>query len=185
MSIKKQPAVDWNSFLASFSHGTTIIECTADRNIFRQGDPADSVFYLRRGKVKLSVTSQQGKEAIVSVLDAKEFFGEGCLAGQPLRIATAIAVTDCTLTRIEKSLMTRILHERHEISELFVMHLLSRNIRFEADLTTEALPEGRRVKFTFYWPDAGRWEGADFMVAVGSLRQDGPASAGRNEADEE
>ncbi|HVB34369.1 MAG TPA: Crp/Fnr family transcriptional regulator [Patescibacteria group bacterium] len=137
MSIKKQPAVDWDAFLASFTHGKTVIECTADRNIFRQGDPADSVFYLRRGKVKLAVTSQQGKEAIVSVLDAHEFFGEGCLAGQPLRIATAIAVSDCTLARIEKSLMTRILHERHEISELFVMHLLSRNIRFEGDLVDQ------------------------------------------------
>ena len=137
MSIKKQPAVDWNAFLANLSHGKTIIECTAGRNIFRQGDPADCVFYLRRGKVKLSVTSQQGKEAIVSVLDANEFFGEGCLAGQPLRIATAIAVTDCTVARIEKSLMTQILHERHEISELFVMHLLSRNIRFEADLVDQ------------------------------------------------
>jgi CRP/FNR family cyclic AMP-dependent transcriptional regulator len=137
MAIKKHSPVDWNAFLAGFSHGKTIIECTAGRNIFRQGDPADSVFYLRRGKVKLAVTSHQGKEAIISILDANEFFGEGCLAGQPLRIATAIAVADCTLARIEKSLMTRILHERHEISELFVMHLLSRNIRFEGDLVDQ------------------------------------------------
>jgi CRP/FNR family transcriptional regulator, cyclic AMP receptor protein len=95
------------------------------------------VFYLNRGEVKLAVTPQQGKEAIVTILDANEFFGEGCLAGQPLRISTAVAVTDCTLCRIEKSLMVRLLHERHEISELFVTHLLTRNIRFEADLVDQ------------------------------------------------
>jgi CRP-like cAMP-binding protein len=137
MANKKGQPVDWKVFLDGFSRGKTVIEYNAGRNIFVQGDPADSVFYLQRGKVKLSVTSQQGKEAIVAILEAEEFFGEGCLAGQPLRISTAIAVADCTLTRIEKPLMVRILHERHEISELFVMHLLSRNIRFEGDLVDQ------------------------------------------------
>jgi CRP/FNR family cyclic AMP-dependent transcriptional regulator len=137
MVNKKTRPVDWEAFLAGFSRGKTVIEYNAGRNIFRQGDPADSVFYLRRGKVKLSVTSQQGKEAIVAVSDANEFFGEGCLAGQPLRISTAIAVTDCTVTRIEKPLMARMLHEKHDVSELFVTHLLSRNIRFEGDLVDQ------------------------------------------------
>jgi CRP/FNR family cyclic AMP-dependent transcriptional regulator len=105
--------------------------------IFVQGDPADSVWYLQRGEVKLTVTSQQGKEAIVSVLGDNEFFGEGSLAGQPLRVTTAVAVTDCTLYRIEKSLMLRLLHEDHGISELFMTHLLSRNIRFEEDLVDQ------------------------------------------------
>jgi CRP-like cAMP-binding protein len=84
--------------------------------------------------VKLTVISQQGKEAIVGILDAGEFFGEGCLAGQPSRMATAVAMTDCTLDKIEKSLMVRMLHEQPDVSELFVTHLLSRNIRYEADL---------------------------------------------------
>jgi CRP/FNR family cyclic AMP-dependent transcriptional regulator len=137
MAAKKSQPIDWEAFLAGFPRGKTLIEYGAGRNIFRQGDPADSVFYLQNGKVKLAVTSQQGKEAIVAVLDANEFFGEGCLAGQPLRISTAVAVTDCTLVRIAKPLMARILHERHEISELFVMHLLSRNIRFEGDLVDQ------------------------------------------------
>jgi CRP/FNR family transcriptional regulator, cyclic AMP receptor protein len=137
MASKKPQPVDWEAFLAGFSRGKTVIEYNAGRNIFRQGDPADSVWYLRRGKVKLSVTSQQGKEAIVAILDANEFFGEGCLAGQPLRISTAIAVTDCTVTRLEKPLMARMLHEKHGISELFVTHLLSRNIRFEGDLVDQ------------------------------------------------
>ena len=95
------------------------------------------MFYVRRGKIKFAVTSQQGKEAIVAILDAGEFFGEGCLAGQPLRIATASAMTDCTLVRIEKPLMARMLHEQHGVSELFVTHLLSRNIRYEADLVDQ------------------------------------------------
>jgi CRP-like cAMP-binding protein len=133
---KTQP-VDWPAFLAGITRGKTVLEYGANRTIFIQGDPADSVFYLHRGKVKLAVTSQEGKEAIVTILDADEFFGEGCLAGQPLRISTAVAVTDCTLHRIEKSLMVRLLHEEHQISELFMMHLLSRNMRFEEDLVDQ------------------------------------------------
>jgi CRP/FNR family cyclic AMP-dependent transcriptional regulator len=133
---KNQP-LDWEPFLAGISHGKTVIEYGANRTIFWQGDPADSVFYLRQGKVKLAVTSQEGKEAIVALLGDGEFFGEGCLAGQSLRIATATAMTDCTLARIEKALMTRTLHEQHDFSELFVTHLLSRNIRYEADLVDQ------------------------------------------------
>jgi CRP-like cAMP-binding protein len=137
MVHKKNQRVYWEPFLAGISSGKTVIEYDANRNIFFQGDPADSVFYLRRGKVKLAVTSQQGREAIVAILGDGEFFGEGCLAGQPLRIATATALTNCTLVRIEKPLLARLLHERHDVSELFVTHLLSRNIRYEADLVDQ------------------------------------------------
>src|SRR5947208_9929527 len=137
MEPKKKRRADWESFLAGISGGKTAIEYAANRTIFSQGEPADSVFYLRQGKVKLSVASQQGKEAIVAILGDGEFFGEGCLAGQPLRIATATAMTDCSLVRIEKSLMARTLHEQHDFSELFVTHLLSRNIRYEADLVDQ------------------------------------------------
>jgi CRP/FNR family cyclic AMP-dependent transcriptional regulator len=133
---KTQP-IDWAAFLSGISRGKTVLEYGADRTIFVQGDPADSVFYLHQGKVKITVTSQQGKEAIVTVLGDNEFFGEGCLAGQPMRISTAIAVSDCSLYRIEKPLMVRMLHEQHGISELFVTHLLSRNIRFEEDLVDQ------------------------------------------------
>jgi len=130
-------AVDWEALLAGLNGGKSVLEYGANRNIFLQGDPADSVFYLRQGKVKLSVTSQQGKEAIVAILGPNDFFGEGCLAGQQLMIATAISVTDCTLMKINKQIMTRMLHEQHNISELFVTHLLSRNIRFEGDLVDQ------------------------------------------------
>jgi len=137
MKNQKTQLVDWESFLARISSGKTVLEYGANRTVFWQGEPADSVFYLQRGKVKLSVTSHEGKEAIVAILSDGDFFGEGCLAGQLLRIATAAALTDCTLTRIEKALMARTLHEQHEFSELFVMHLLSRNIRYEADLVDQ------------------------------------------------
>ena len=100
MKDEKPQPLNWESFLAGISSGKTIIEYGANRTVFWQGDPADSVFYLQRGKVKLSVTSHEGKEAIVGLPDDGEFFGEGCLAGQPLRIATATALTDCTLARI-------------------------------------------------------------------------------------
>jgi len=131
---EKIGSVDWESLRNGISCGKTVLKCGMGRNAFRQGQPADSLFYIRRGKVKLTVTSQQGKEAIIAILDAGEFFGEGCLAGQPLRMTTAVAITDCTLDKIEKPLMVRMLHEQQDISELFVTHLLSRNIRYEADL---------------------------------------------------
>jgi CRP/FNR family transcriptional regulator, cyclic AMP receptor protein len=137
MSKVKSATVDWEALLAGLSRGKTVAEYSAERRIFDQGQPADCIFYLRKGKVKLSVISQHGKEAIVATLSAGDFLGEGCLAGQPLRMSTATTVTDCSLFRIEKLLMLRMLHERHEISELFAAHLLSRNIRYEADLVDQ------------------------------------------------
>jgi CRP/FNR family transcriptional regulator, cyclic AMP receptor protein len=134
MTVKQELLVNWEVLLNGISRGKTVIEYGEGRGIFHQGQPADSVFYLRRGKVKLEIISPDGKEAIIAILNAGEFFGDGCLTGQPLRVATAIAMADCTLDKIDKLLMERILHEHHEISELFVKHLLSRNIRYEADL---------------------------------------------------
>jgi CRP-like cAMP-binding protein len=137
MANNKIESVNWEAFLAGMARGKTVLEYGPNRNIFMQGDPADSVFYLQEGKVKLAVTSQQGKEAIVAVLGAGEFFGEGCLAGRPLRISTASTLSDCTLYKVEKLLMMRMLHEQHGISELFVTHLLSRNMRYQEDLVDQ------------------------------------------------
>ena len=134
---EKIVSVDWEALLNGVFRGKTVIECGMDRNIFQQGQPANSLFYIRRGKVKLTVISHQGKEAIIAILGAGEFFGEGCLTGQPLRMATAVAMTDCNLDKIEKSLMVRMLHEQHDVSELFITNLLSRNIRYEADLVDQ------------------------------------------------
>ena len=143
---KKVLPFDWETLLAGISRGKTVLEYGANRNIFMQGQPADSLFFLLRGKVKLSVTSSEGKEAIVATLNSGEFFGEGCLAGQPLRIATAITVGDCTLARVEKPMMARMLHEEVGVAELFVTHLLSRNIRYEADLVDQLFnPSEKRL----------------------------------------
>ena len=134
MAVKEDNPIDWESLLHGIFRGKTVVEYGEGRNIFLQEQPADSLFYIRSGKIKLTVISYEGKEAIVTILGKGEFFGKGCLAGQVLRFATATAMTDCTLDRIEKSLMKKILHEYHDISELFVTHLLSRNIRYEADI---------------------------------------------------
>jgi CRP/FNR family cyclic AMP-dependent transcriptional regulator len=137
LTRKKSLPVNWESILESITGGNSAVDYGPKRKIFWQGQPSDSVFYIRKGKVKLAVTSQQGKEAIVAVLSAGDFLGEGSLAGQPLRIATATAMSDCTLIRIERPVMTRMLHEQHHVSELFVRHLLLRNVRFEADLVDQ------------------------------------------------
>jgi CRP/FNR family transcriptional regulator, cyclic AMP receptor protein len=137
MARQKNQVSDWGTLLTQLPHGKSVTKIEKKKHVFRQGDLADSVFYLQRGKVKLAVTSKQGKEAIVAVLDAGDFFGEGCLAGQPLRMATATAMTECMLVRIEKPAMSRMLHEQHDVSELFVTHLLSRNIRYEEDLVDQ------------------------------------------------
>lgn len=137
MGEKLEKPVDWEALLNGLFRGKTVIECGKDRSVFLQGQPADSLYYIRHGKTKLTVISQQGKEAIVAILNTGEFFGEGCLAGQKVRMASAVALTDCTFDKIEKSLMERMLHEHHDISELFVKHLLLRNIRYEADLVDQ------------------------------------------------
>jgi CRP-like cAMP-binding protein len=105
--------------------------------IFAQGDPADAVFYVQKGRVKLTVISKQAKEAIVALLGADEFFGEGCLAGQPMRMSTATATEDTTVLRLRKKAMVRLLHTDPRFSELFTAYLLSRNIRFEEDLVDQ------------------------------------------------
>jgi CRP/FNR family cyclic AMP-dependent transcriptional regulator len=133
---RKSLLVDWEPLLTEIFRGKAVSEYGANRNIFLQGQPADSLFFLLRGKVKLSVT-YDGKEAIVATLDSGEFFGEGCLAGQPLRMATAISMGDCTLTRIEKPMMAQMLHEEQGLAEIFFARMLARNIRYEADLVDQ------------------------------------------------
>ncbi len=137
MNLKKGQSIDWEALFTGIFRGKTVLECGMGHNIFHQGQPADSLFYIRQGEVKISVISQEAKEAIIAILGNGEFFGEGCLAGQPLRMGTAVALSDCRLDKIEKSLMGRMLHEKHDVAELFVKHLLSRNIRYEADLVDQ------------------------------------------------
>jgi CRP/FNR family cyclic AMP-dependent transcriptional regulator len=121
-------------YLATVDGGRTIADYRKNDVIFAQGDPADSVLYVQKGRVKIVVTSEQGKEAIVAVLGAGEFFGEGCLIAQPLRLATALAMTESSVMRVSKGEMIRILHQEPEFAELFTAHLLTRNSRTEEDL---------------------------------------------------
>jgi len=129
-----QDAFDPHTFLAKVGTGRTLVTYQEQSPIFAQGDTADAVFYIQDGQVKLSVVSEQGKEAVIALLAAQAFFGEGCLAGQPRRMATATALTDCTLMRIEQPAMLQVLHAEPAFAALFMAYLLSRNSRIEADL---------------------------------------------------
>jgi CRP-like cAMP-binding protein len=113
------------------------VKCRRGKTIFRQGDPADAVFYVEKGKVQITVVSDQGKEAVIAILEAGEFFGEGCLAGQPLHMASAGAMAESTIVRIEKDTMIRELRHEPSFSHLFMIFLLSRNAQIEADLVDQ------------------------------------------------
>ena len=128
---------DLQAFLATANGGRTISTYRANQTIFSQGESADSIFYIQEGKVKLTVLSEQGKEAIVAILGTGDFCGEGCLAGQPQRMATAAAMADSRIMRLEKVAMIRLLHDEPEFSERFMSHLLARNVRVEADLVDQ------------------------------------------------
>jgi CRP-like cAMP-binding protein len=123
--------------LAGIPTGKTAVDCTARQMIFQQGSVADSLYFVTRGKVQLVVASREGKEAIVATLGVAEFFGEGCLAGQPNRMFTAIASDACTLMRVEKAAMERVLHDEPALSSVFMTHLLQRIVRYEADLVDQ------------------------------------------------
>ena len=124
-------------FLTKFATGKTTREYRNKQVIFSQGDVADAVFYIQSGKAKLTVVSKRGKEAVISILPESSFFGEGCLAGQPLRMASATAVQHTILIRLEKSVMLELLHREPEFAERFLGYVLSRNIRMEADLVDQ------------------------------------------------
>jgi CRP/FNR family transcriptional regulator, cyclic AMP receptor protein len=128
---------DPNIFLAKIEAGKTKAELKKGQIVFSQGDPADAVFYIQKGKLELRVVSRHGKEAILAILGDDDFFGEGCLAGQPLRMATAATVTECSIMRLEKSAMVAVLHNEPRFSALFISYLLSRNIRIEEDLVDQ------------------------------------------------
>jgi CRP/FNR family cyclic AMP-dependent transcriptional regulator len=128
---------DPKSFLAKVGEGKTIAKYAKDQVVFSQGEAADSVFYIQKGKIKLTVISEQGKEAVVAILEHGQFFGEGCLNGHPLRIATTTAMEGCVITCITKAAMIATLHNEPDFSELFMAHLLRRNSRIEEDLVDQ------------------------------------------------
>jgi CRP-like cAMP-binding protein len=135
---------DSRSLVASIGAEQPAFKYRPKETIFRQGDPADAVFYLRKGKVQIAVVSKQGKEGVVAILDAGQFLGEGCLTGQPLRLASASAIEESTVVRIEKETMARLLHEQPAFGEMFMAFLLSRNIQIEADLVDQLFNSSER-----------------------------------------
>jgi CRP/FNR family transcriptional regulator, cyclic AMP receptor protein len=137
MASKAVLPFDPKAFLAKADGGRTISQYREKQKIFSQGDVADAVFYIISGRVKFCVISELGKEAVVAILGPDEFCGEGALAGQPLRVATAMAMTNCEIMRIEKQAMIRVLHDEPTFSEMFVAHLLDRTIRVEEDLVDQ------------------------------------------------
>src|ERR1700730_16865231 len=137
MKSKKKLPFDPKLFVSKVNGGRTISEYQKNQIVYSQGDPADSVFYIQAGKVKKTVLSEQGKEAVVAIMDTGDFFGEGCLAGQALRRATVRTMTECIIARMAKKDITRVIHQEPAFAELFISHLLARNSRVEEDLVDQ------------------------------------------------
>ncbi len=136
-TTKKKREFHPKKFLATIGKGRTIVPVRKKQTIYPQGAACDAVFYIQKGKVRLTVVSESGKEATIGILTVGDFFGEGGLAGQPLRMGSATAMTDCELMRIDKKEMMLALHQEHTLSDMFVAYLLGRNIRYEEDLVDQ------------------------------------------------
>src|SRR3981081_2240874 len=139
MESKHKGTFDAQGFLDSAGVARKIVEYRRSETIFTQGDPCDSVLYIQKGGVKLSVLSKTGREAVVAMLGPGDFFGEGCLAGQPVRMGSATAITGSTILEVDKDQMVCLLHKQHALSDRFIAHMLSRNIRIEEDLIDQLL----------------------------------------------
>ena len=136
-AAKKLSQFDPETFLSIINGGRKILGFPRKHTIFAQGDSSDAVFYIQKGKVKLTVVSKSGKEATIGILKEGDFLGEGCLSGQRLRMCSATAMTDCSVMRIDKAYMVEVLHREHALSDVFVAYLLTRNIRYEEDLVDQ------------------------------------------------
>jgi CRP-like cAMP-binding protein len=137
LATNSRPPFDPENFLALVGEGRSIGRYRKDQTIFSQGDPAEAVFYIQRGKLKVTVVSEQGKEAVTAMLGADDFFGEGCLAGQAVRVATVATMTASVIMRLEKAAIIRVIHEEPAFAEMFIQHILGRTIRVEADLVDQ------------------------------------------------
>src|SRR3984893_14121464 len=169
---KKAMGFDADTFLATIGEGRKRVAVAKKKRIFAQGDRADAVFYTQKGKVRLTVVSAAGKEATIGIVGEGNFFGEGSLAGQLLRMGSAVAMTDCELLRIEKKTMMAILHREHAFSDMFVAYLLRRNIRYEEDLVDQLFNSsekrlGRILMLRGYFGKEGRHE-----VAIPTISQE-------------
>jgi CRP/FNR family transcriptional regulator, cyclic AMP receptor protein len=167
MALKPRPPFNPKSFLAKVGEGRGICRYDRDQIVFSQGDPADAVFYIQKGKVKITVVSEQGKEAVVSMLGTNEFFGEGSLAGQARRIATVAAMTESVIVRLEKAAIVRVIHQEPAFSEMFIAHLLGRAIRVEADLVDQLFnsSEKRLARLLLLLANFGKDDKPEPMIA--------------------
>ena len=137
VAANKNRGFDPHTFLATIGEGRNLLTVLKSQSIYAQGDQADAVFYVQKGKVRLTVVSKAGKEATIGILNERSFFGEGALAGQIVRMGSAAAMTDCELLRVDKKAMMNALHREHAFSDMFVAYLLARNIRYEEDLVDQ------------------------------------------------
>ena len=167
MARKPPPTFDSRAFLARVGNGRSIGNYDAGQVVFSQGDPASAVFYIQKGKVKITVVSEHGKEAVVALLGPKEFFGEGGLAGQSKRISTAVAMLNSVISRIEKSTILRLIHEEPAFSEVFIAHLLGRAVRVEADLIDQLFnsSEKRLARLLLLLANFGKESDPEPMIA--------------------
>jgi CRP/FNR family transcriptional regulator, cyclic AMP receptor protein len=162
----KKQLFNADTFLATVNGGRTVTKYHKNQTIFSQGDPADSVFHIREGKVKVCVVSVRGKEAVVALHSDGDFFGEGCLTGQPLRLATVTAMTECHIMRIDKPSIVRVLHDEPKFSEMFMAYLLTRNARVEEDLVDQLFnsSEKRLARALLLMANFGREAKPDLVI---------------------
>ncbi len=137
LTAKKRRKFDLKTFLSTINGGRKIVAFSKKQVIFVPGDSSDPVFYIQKGKVRLTVVSKSGKEATIGILNEGDFFGEGCLAGQPLRLFSVTAMTDCSVMELDKNYMMGVLHQEHAFSDMFVTYLLTRTVRYEEDLVDQ------------------------------------------------
>jgi CRP/FNR family cyclic AMP-dependent transcriptional regulator len=158
---------DPKAFLAHFGTGRSIGKYAPGQVVFSQGEPADAVFYIQRGKVKITVVSEHGKQAVIAMLGRNEFFGEGCLAGQARRMSTVEAISDSVISRLEKAAILRVIHEQPAFSELFIAHLLGRAVRVEADLVDQLFnsSEKRLARLLLLLANFGKEGSPEPMIA--------------------
>jgi CRP-like cAMP-binding protein len=167
MAPKTKATFDPRLFLSKVGDGRSIGKYKKGATVFAQGDAADSVFYIQKGKVKLVVLSPQGREAVVAILEAHDFFGEGCMAGQRTRIATVVAMTDSVIVRLAKSAIVGVIHREPAFSEMFIAHLLGRSVRVEADLVDQLFnsSEKRLARLLLLLANFGKDEEPEPLIA--------------------
>ena len=154
-------------FLAKASDGHTVVPYQRDQTVFVQGDPADAIFYVQTGKVKVTVVSQQGKEAVIALLGSGDFFGEGCLNGQTKRMTSAVTMDECTIVRLDRAIALRTLHNEPVFADMFIGYLLKRNLRMEGDLVDQLFnsSEKRLARLLLILANFGKEDDPETIIA--------------------